>query len=66
MRIAGKHVKNQADGVDTAEDGDLLMYDSTEGAWIPVAAGDIPVSVLGVTATTLNAALLEIFDAISP
>lgn len=66
MKIAGKHVKNLSDtgALTPPSDGDMMIFDSASDTWIPIAAGDIPVSVAGVTAVTLNAALLEIFDAI--
>lgn len=60
MRIAGKHVKNIKDGVDAPEDGQLLIFDATADVWVPIDAGDLPVSAAGVSATTLNAALAEL------
>lgn len=64
MRIFGKHVKGKAEQVTDATDGQLAIYNASAGMWIAIDAGDIPVEVAGVTATTLNAALLEIFSAI--
>ncbi len=66
MKIAGKHVLNISDtgAAPTVADGDLAIFDSASDMWIPIASGDIPVSVVGVTAVTLNTALLEIFNAI--
>lgn len=42
----------------------VLIYNAVTGQWVPTAPGNIPVSVAGVSATTLDAALLEIFSAI--
>lgn len=63
MRIFNKHVKGVSDKPTIAADvvdGTLAIYNAAEGKWIPVAAGNLPVSAAGVTATTLNAALAEL------
>lgn len=65
MRIADKHVKGLAENVTPAVDGQLLIYKSSSGMWETIAAGDVPVSAAGVTATTLNAAILEVFGKIN-
>ncbi len=61
-KIARKRVRLDLE----VTDGQLIVYDDTAKEWVAIDPGDLPVSAAGVSATTLNAALAEIFAAISP
>lgn len=45
---------------------EILVYSEDLKTYVPTAIEDLPVTVVGITATTLGGALAELLDAITP
>lgn len=65
MQIAKKRVKSRKDFVEAAEAGQVLYFDADQDMWVTIDVVDLPVSVDGITATTVGTALKELADAIA-